>query len=457
MRWALLVFYGQIAYACSCVSTPSSVQAWDNAPLVFVGSVESADPVYRPGDVIVPEQTAKIKVEEPFKGVEPGTVIRLQQPGMCAPYFETGQRVLIYAEALDKRTWYVPGCGRSRLLSDAADDLLFLRALPRSATSNRVSGQVRLIEASPKLGASRVISMPGVTVTIFGADSPRRITTNSDGIFEVYGLPPGEYRVVPDIAPGMKLRSFNIEGAQNRRDEASLHLNDRSGVSVRFSLEIDTRISGRVLDPQGKPMPDVRLELEPVNGEPEEGLSAYSKKDGSYILADMPSGTYRIVANRSGEITADYPFPAIYYPGVADRLKATTVTIVSGDQRTGFDLRIPEFVPRSILAGRVQFSDGSPVPGVDVCFSSADGRHFAKTSPEGGFALMVLKGVTGEVSAELLADRVLLGQCPQWRVGSAEAVFVKANAISVSADIDQRSLLVTLPIPACEAWFKRRQ
>lgn len=461
MRWALLAFCGPLAYACSCGGKVSPVQAWADSPLVFVGSVEHAHPVYRPGDIQVPEQIVEVKVEEPFKGVSRSAIVRLQQPGGCAPSFQPGQQLLIYARALpgDKNNWYVPGCGRSSLLADAADDLLFLRGLPRSAEANRLSGEVSLAEASPVYGESRRKPRPGVAVTVLGGDRSWRLTTNADGIFEIYGLPPGRYRIAPDIPPGMTLSSFFITGPPERRQgEISFDLGERSGVSVRLVLTVETWISGRVLDPQGKPLSDVDLALEPVKGETGElPISAYSKEDGSYRMADMTSGTYRIVANRSGAVTANRPFPTIYYPGVSDRQRATVVTIVAGDQRTGFDLRIPELAPRSILAGRLQFSEGSPVPGAYVRFSNSSGSEArARTGPEGGFELRVLQGGVGEIAAELIVAPPFLAQCPQWKDGLSKDIWIKANPISVAVYSDQRSLLLTLPVPPCEAWVKQR-
>ena len=47
--------------------------------------------------------------------------------------------ITLYISGLEPGFWVAPGCHRSRSLATAADDLLFLRALPKSATTNRGS------------------------------------------------------------------------------------------------------------------------------------------------------------------------------------------------------------------------------------------------------------------------------------------------------------------------------
>jgi hypothetical protein len=79
----------------------------------------------------------------------------------------------------------------------------------------------------------------------------------------------------------------------------SLEVSDESSNGVDFNLAPDTRISGRVFDPDGHPMKGVCLDIEPLQGNSPEGSRIFSctKPDGSYLLDQMPAGNYRIVAN----------------------------------------------------------------------------------------------------------------------------------------------------------------
>src|SRR5580704_11377746 len=129
------------AFGCVCGAYPSARDAWTGSELVFAGVVDRTDP---PNSSMF-AQTAWVTVRESFKGASVGNQIVLKQEGNdCAPKFKAGSEVLLYLSPLQPGFWVAPGCHRSRSLSEAADDLLFLRALPKPALGNRLSGEVDL-------------------------------------------------------------------------------------------------------------------------------------------------------------------------------------------------------------------------------------------------------------------------------------------------------------------------
>jgi hypothetical protein len=150
-NWWLFILSAAPLYPCSCVGWPSAPQAWQGSTLVFAGRVERASMGIRgEGDSAFGEQTAWIKVEEPFKGVRREQSLTLkQQISSCGGEFTVDDRLLFYLfPAEEPDTWEVHACHRSRGLEAAADDFLFLRALPDSAKTNRLSGTVELYEQS---------------------------------------------------------------------------------------------------------------------------------------------------------------------------------------------------------------------------------------------------------------------------------------------------------------------
>src|SRR5260370_6523097 len=66
----------------------------------------------------------------------------------------------------------------------AADDLLFLHALPESLKRTRLSGEVDLYEQSPAEGFRRQRPLAGVRVTIAGQSSVTEAFTDRDGLYE---------------------------------------------------------------------------------------------------------------------------------------------------------------------------------------------------------------------------------------------------------------------------------
>ena len=111
-------------------------------------------------------------------------------------------------------------------------------------------------------------------------------------------------------------------------------------------------ITGQLQTRDGAPASAVRvsaIQAPPPNVRPEEGIQYYeappptrtalSDAQGRYRLANLPPGRYYIVAAIAGQGT--------YYPGTADRDRATIVTVERGSTLTAdFRLAIP-------LGGRV--------------------------------------------------------------------------------------------------------
>ena len=75
MRWYFLLFllFSVRVQACVCGGVwPTAKQAWREAPVVFLGTVEKAEPDGDPNETIFREQRVRIRVGEAFKGVERG-------------------------------------------------------------------------------------------------------------------------------------------------------------------------------------------------------------------------------------------------------------------------------------------------------------------------------------------------------------------------------------------------
>jgi Carboxypeptidase regulatory-like domain len=209
---------------------------------------------------------------------------------------------LLYLHPARKQgSWVAPACHRSRSIRDAADDLKFLRGLPASARGNRVSGTVELWDDDPVKGfhLSRVLT--GVRVHAVGDPSSYQTFTDAQGLYEFRDLRPGTYAIKIDYPEGTTLRFPIAYGTRLRRsthteDDTQLEVTAESGNGFDFNLASDTRISGHVLDPKGRPMRDVCLKIEPLQDNSTRGSRIFNctKLDGPYLLDKMPAGTYRI-------------------------------------------------------------------------------------------------------------------------------------------------------------------
>ena len=116
---------------------PSAKGAWEGVPAVSLGRVDRTRLDRR---LFV--QHVRLRVEEAFKGVKTGELVELPVTiSSCSPGFVKGMRLVFYLGREEgPGGWRLPICYRLRELSAAADDLLFLRALPGSAGRNRLPG-----------------------------------------------------------------------------------------------------------------------------------------------------------------------------------------------------------------------------------------------------------------------------------------------------------------------------
>lgn len=333
------------AWACQCSAWPSAKDAWLNTPVVFLGLVENSIP-----DPVGPRQwstgTQLVRVVEPFKRAQRGQLFVINKSNdSCTPTFEAGQRVLLYLFPIEGPIiWRVAGCHRSRDYSDAMDDLLFLRKLPVSARGNRLSGEVMLKEGGPKHRRMRIRSFPGLKVTAIPKSGPSlTTTTNADGIYEWYGLAPGSYKVEIAVPKGLTIDSPSITGLTQTGRNGTIQLGRDSGVNVDFVLEANTKISGRVLAPDGSPRDGARVTLRSFPWNHQEGRFAPSDytKSGKFEFKKIPPGRYYLVLNSEGRQTVLEPFPTLYFPGTTDIQQAVPVTVPEGGTVENLDFRIP--------------------------------------------------------------------------------------------------------------------
>lgn len=241
---ALLPLAAARAEACSCFGYPSPADAYAGAVAVFVGSVVRATPdTAEKAESVV--QTVVARVDEAFKGARVGEEITFRQPSHnCAPKFSAGQRRLFYASYDAKaKTWEVHGCGRGSDLEGAADDLLFLRALPLSAQRNRVSGMLKHYEDGPNREFTLVERVAGAKVRIKGKHKTYEVTTNADGVYELYDLPPGTYTIEPALPSGLKVQfPMQFGPGDENNGVVTIKLEKRTCAGADFIINSDNSL-----------------------------------------------------------------------------------------------------------------------------------------------------------------------------------------------------------------------
>lgn len=465
-RIVVPLLFATRVWGCVCTGVPESVrQSWERASVVFLGTVELADPDGSDGHTMFQTQRVRIRVDEAFKGVAAGQTIELTQGGdSCSAKFATAERAVFYLDRDDSSGKLFTGaCARTRGSAETgSDDLLFLRGLPRSAVGTRLSGKVELYERSRTEGFRRVQAFANHKVRVIASDGViREAVTNSAGVYEFRNLPPGKYAILTDTPKSTKLYFSTVSGAPTEtrpkdNDTKSVVLKPNSQVGVGFVFMADTRLGGRMIDRNGAPKSKLCVDLEPLEGVADRGSRYFgcSRDDGAFKIDEMPPGKYLLAVHDEILLDSRTTRSTLYYPGMRDREKATAITVEAGKPVKGIEFRIPSDSKRHRLTGKVHFADGVPATQVEIVFKVGENGYTdtTKTSQDGSFALPVTAGMKGQLTARLAVMQPLLARCPGLKVGPEWRGiyrFIDAAPIPLSIDSDIEGLNIELPSPSC--------
>ena len=197
-----------MALACSCGASVPVLDAYESAEVILVARVVSVEKArgqekeaYYGGVT-----SSRLVVEKVYKGkVRAGDELTFAQGGGadCVWAFtekDIGKQSLLYmGMPAAGAKWTAFTCGRSNSLKNAAEDLLYLDKLDQVRGKTRVSGKYGM-----KYGNSGLV-VANRKIRIVGVNKTCEATTDADGIFEIYDLPAGNYRLEPEIPTGWQL------------------------------------------------------------------------------------------------------------------------------------------------------------------------------------------------------------------------------------------------------------
>lgn len=222
-------------------------------------------------------------------------------------------------------------------------------------------------------------------------------STDDTGAFRIHSLPPGEYFITasarlapPDSVVQTTLAPTFYPGAADFALAQKVRVTSGAEASANFSLlPVRTaRISGLVTAADGRPA-DAFLSLAAETGEVgmAYGSGGITREDGTFSMADVPPGTYTLIA----EIRAN--------PSSIAEIGAVTVT-VNGADIDGISVLTakPGSLKGTVVADagvRGRLPDGVEVvarprrSGAEGSFVSVTGTTFELPAPPGPFTLDV--------------------------------------------------------------------
>lgn len=230
LRKLLLYFLVPIFIATTATRAPASCPGFQQGPpcqeywrsdAVFIGVVTRVmrtPNTTHPVEMFGPFATSTVflTVQEAFKGIQQSAIVL--DLDHCGYMFNEGERYLVYARrgynnTLDVRDRFT----RTRPLSEATEDLEYIRGLASAEPGARVFGQITQFTHVIKKD-SRHLSEPlsNIKVSIVGSDQRREVVTDSDGRYEFKGLRTGTYRIRAEVPAYLKHEElpFKVNGSE---------------------------------------------------------------------------------------------------------------------------------------------------------------------------------------------------------------------------------------------------
>jgi hypothetical protein len=208
-------------------------------------------------------------------------------------------------------------------------------------------------------------------------DAVGHTVTGPSGTFRISGLAPGEYK------PAFDADAFF---ATRNSDPCSKPFTiTPAGETIHVDAELDpaTKLSGRVLDGDGKPLARVRVET--FTRMTRQGIMSFlTDKDGYFHSPELQPGAYFLLARPNRGLTIgkdskvnepelDKPEKKIwaptFYPGVSEVTQAQAIA-ATGGELTGYDIRLRS-IPVYRIRGVLRDEEGNPAAKVPLALRNA--------------------------------------------------------------------------------------
>jgi hypothetical protein len=186
-------------WACSCAFAGPPCQAAREASAVFVGRVRAIEQVKRAQDEYrFYGRRVRFEIIDAFTGVSGGAaeVYTGHGGGDCGYGFRTGGTYLVYAYRGAESPNLTTGiCSRTRPVSDAEEDLSYLRTRNDPARGSGIEGYAFRLKRDKNGNTYWDEYAEGVSLLVEGNSRSWELKTGKGGKFALWHLAPGTYRL----------------------------------------------------------------------------------------------------------------------------------------------------------------------------------------------------------------------------------------------------------------------
>jgi len=395
----LVALCSRNASACECGGGGPPCQNAFQVDAVFLGTVRALSMLGETTDSRFPRPLVVFAIEQAFRGVQDATVevTTGMGGGDCGYPFKNGERYVVYALRGRDGRLSTSICTRTRLASQAADDLRFLGQLSSPSVSGHVFGVVTHWHQDLAFGESKTWPVPFVHLLLRGPGAARDAQTDEHGRYDIAGVPAGSYELQA-IPPAV----FSARDLQYR-----INIPDpRACVAADFRVRYDGRLSGIALTSGGQPAEGVQVEL--ISGDrlwtSAERLTTKTDRDGRFEFGALSPGRYGVGVSLRRMIEPPILYPKILYPGTPTETYAAIIELGEGDHVHLEPLRLPPALGSHELTGVVLWPDGRPASGVSVWLDDGERTDrivtmSSRTGADGRFKFIVHTGLSYRVRA----------------------------------------------------------
>ena len=210
----------------------------------------------------------------------------------------------------------------------------------------------------------------------------QRGVTDANGEYLITNVPPGNYAVAPAAA------AFVASGMST--GDRTVIVNKAEAIeNFDFSLVPGGVITGRVIDPDGRPIIEEEIHIFSVREQQRFSSfpAAVTDDRGIYRIFGLKPGSYKVAAGREGEAGSPRRQAGVhsrtYYPSVSDFAQAMVVQVSEGSEATNIDITLSRLLSTYTVSGRIVDGDtGQPIANASFGF-----KYFIDSSSRASHAI----------------------------------------------------------------------
>jgi uncharacterized surface anchored protein len=185
----------------------------------------------------------------------------------------------------------------------------------------------------------------GRNVRIIGKNKTFQTATDEHGVYEVYGLPPGNYQIAPEMPYGWIIdRDESLPTVSERPMHSKLYkaftLRPKRHAVIDFAFKIENAVEGHVYDQNGRALADANIALMPEKDEVG-GSSQFTNKKGRFKFESVTAGRYNLMVYEDKPGTGRLTRVSYYDPQKSKLLTTMTVNLKHGESMRGLKIFVP--------------------------------------------------------------------------------------------------------------------